>query len=273
LSTTQPGDEALDDGRAPEVVDLDALLLGLSPRHIACSPTHVRNLAEVLDALPPILVHRQTMHVIDGVHRVEAHRRAGRQAIRTFYFDGSAAEARVLAIEANVRHGLPLTLSERHAAAKAVLADFADRSDRWIGSICGLAHSTVGALRSEQPGSDTPIRIGIDGRRRRVGRRAPRKDDDAADVTHLVRPVHDAAPASEAPSGAAPFGVDDPALADVADWLVTTMISEATWQSQIEAVPTGRIYEVADECRRRAREWATMAAALEQRGRSSPRRS
>ena len=42
---------------------------------------HVASLMEVIDRLPPVLVDQRTMSVIDGVHRLEAFRMAGRSHI------------------------------------------------------------------------------------------------------------------------------------------------------------------------------------------------
>jgi len=81
-------------------------------------------------------------------------------------FAGSWAEAMVLAVEANVRHGLALSLPERKRAAAAILIQFPDRSDRWIAGVCGLSHSTVASLRPLGSAPAPSSRVGADGRRR-----------------------------------------------------------------------------------------------------------
>ncbi|MGH8879883.1 MAG: hypothetical protein ACRD0P_21450, partial [Stackebrandtia sp.] len=43
-----------------------------SPRLDGENSEHTQMLAESSEKLPPILVHRQTMRVIDGVHRLSA---------------------------------------------------------------------------------------------------------------------------------------------------------------------------------------------------------
>lgn len=158
---------------APAVeVSLAKLSVGYSPRELPVDDGHVRLLMEVLDHLPPILVHQETMTVIDGVHRVEAFRRAGRTRISAFVFRGDRCAALALAVEANVRHGKPLSQAERRAAAAAILSQAPERSDRWVGETCGISHSTVSRLRAEMPGpvstSGPTIRVGRDGRRRPV---------------------------------------------------------------------------------------------------------
>jgi ParB-like chromosome segregation protein Spo0J len=67
----------------------------------------------------------------------------------------------------------------------------------------------------------------------------------------------------------------DPALAStpegslVASWLDRTDVQD-DWQIHVLAVPFSRVYEVADEARRRARSWNQFADALERRARIRP---
>ena len=126
---------------------LTDLVGSYSPRDIRVDEDHVLALAEVLDRLPPVVVDERTMKVIDGVHRVEASRRMGRTEIRALLFSGSETDALVVAVQANVRHGKPLSRSERQAAAGTLLRRCPDRSDRWVAEVCGLSHSTVARIR------------------------------------------------------------------------------------------------------------------------------
>ena len=158
------------------VVRLSDLVGSYSPRAVRVDEDHVLALAEVLDRLPPVVVDQRTMKVIDGVHRVEASRRLGRTEIRALLFSGSETEALVVAVQANVRHGKPLTRSERQAAAGNLLRRCPDRSDRWVAEVCGLSHSTVARIRKAAEALGPGVRTGRDGRRRPVdpaaGRRA-----------------------------------------------------------------------------------------------------
>src|SRR5687768_17472219 len=87
---------------APGVaVPVDALRVADSPRLNGVDPDHARALAEVGIGLPPILVHRQTMSVIDGMHRLTAARINGREWIDVQYFHGSEEDGFALAVEAN----------------------------------------------------------------------------------------------------------------------------------------------------------------------------
>ncbi len=68
---------------------------------------------DCLEELPPIVVDRETMTVLDGWHRVEAHRREGVETISVKY-DSCAPHlflARSYAL--NARHGLPVDNEER----------------------------------------------------------------------------------------------------------------------------------------------------------------
>lgn len=87
-------------------------------------PSTVARYAGLLRAgviLPPVKAGRieGALVLIDGFHRVEAHRRAGVSAIMAEIIPVSEREARWLAAEANMAHGLPLTRSERREAFKA----------------------------------------------------------------------------------------------------------------------------------------------------------
>ncbi|MGH3925165.1 MAG: streptomycin biosynthesis regulator, partial [Pseudonocardiaceae bacterium] len=54
------------------VLSINSLLLDDSPRQDGENGEHVRVLAESEEQLPPIVVHGQSMRVIDGTHRIRA---------------------------------------------------------------------------------------------------------------------------------------------------------------------------------------------------------
>ncbi|MCZ7416015.1 ParB/RepB/Spo0J family partition protein [Streptomyces sp. WMMC897] len=139
-------------------------------REEAESAEHVRLLAGSDAELPSIVVHRATMRVIDGMHRLRAAELRGEKEISARFFDGSAQDAFVFAVRANVWHGLPLSLSERTAAAGRILRSHPQWSNRAIAAATGLSAKTVGAQRRRLggAGSDTTSRIGRDGRTRPV---------------------------------------------------------------------------------------------------------
>ena len=104
--------------RAVAVADLQS---GYTPRQSRLDDGHVASLIEVVDRLPPVIVNEQTMTVLDGAHRVEAFRRLGRRHIDAMLFSGNELDAMVVAVQANVTHGKPLSRIERQAAARALL--------------------------------------------------------------------------------------------------------------------------------------------------------
>ena len=150
-------------------VPVSLLLGGLSPRLHGEDTEHVRLLAQMPTPLPPILVQRGTMRVIDGMHRLSAARMLGREYIDVRFFDGTETEMLAAALKANTGHGLPRTLADRQAAASRLIALLPRHSDRWIAELTGLAPGTVAAVRRRdgQPWQGS-TRVGRDGRERPV---------------------------------------------------------------------------------------------------------
>jgi ParB-like chromosome segregation protein Spo0J len=129
---------------------------------------HTRMLARIDERLPPIIVHRSTMRVIDGTHRLGAARLRGDEMIEVRFFAGTEHEAFILAVQANIAHGLPLSFADRMRAAERIIASHPGWSDRAIASAAGLGARTVGNLRRRlQEGADVEdirARTGRDGR-------------------------------------------------------------------------------------------------------------
>ncbi|MFD6420508.1 hypothetical protein [Streptomyces sp. NPDC060198] len=149
-------------------VALDALVTDDSPRLAGESEEHVQQLAQCVSPLPPIIVHRATSRVVDGIHRIRAARINGRTHIDVQYFDGTAAEAFLLAVNRNANHGLPLTRSDRNAAALRIMRSHPEWSDRMIATVAGLSPKTVGAIRRRSGDAllQLNVRIGRDGKSR-----------------------------------------------------------------------------------------------------------
>ncbi|MFF0087092.1 ParB/RepB/Spo0J family partition protein [Streptomyces canus] len=152
------------------LVPISSLSLGYSPRLAGISHDHARRLAEVDTSLPPILVHRPTKRVIDGMHRVQAANLRGDDAITVVYFDGGDVEAFVEAVRANIAHGLPLSSDDRRRAAEELLTARPNWSDRAIAEVTGLSAPTVAGLRARSTANCSQLnkRIGRDGRERPV---------------------------------------------------------------------------------------------------------
>ncbi|WP_414639182.1 streptomycin biosynthesis regulator [Actinophytocola sp.] len=110
------------------------------------------------------------MRVIDGMHRLWAAKLKNLQEIEARFFDGTPEEAFVLAVQSNIRRGLPLTLEEREAAAKRVIEFYPHLSDRALAARTGLAARTVSMIRKRltAEGKQLNARIGLDGKSRPV---------------------------------------------------------------------------------------------------------
>lgn len=155
-------------GEYQEIVSVSDLLPADSPRLQGEDMEHIRSLAELKDRLPPILVHRKTMRVIDGMHRLKAAVLRGEQTIEASFYDGDGAEAFIMAVKANTQHGLPLSLSDRKAAAARIVRSSPHLSDRGIAEVTGLSPKTVGVIRwdSAEEHDEIQRRLGRDGRLR-----------------------------------------------------------------------------------------------------------
>ncbi|MEU8194627.1 chromosome partitioning protein ParB [Microbispora amethystogenes] len=151
-----------------EIVSVRDLASSLSPRKQREDPAHVRMLAEMDRAFDPLLVHRPTMRVIDGMHRLRAAVLKGRNEIAVRFFDGSEADAFVLSVRLNVGHGLPLTLDERKEAAGRIIASHPHWSDRMVAENAGLSAKTVGGLRRRLGAQVQFSRVGRDGKSRPI---------------------------------------------------------------------------------------------------------
>ncbi|MFJ8143302.1 transcriptional regulator [Streptomyces sp. NPDC096013] len=158
---------AVSDQRQASTFDIDirTLLPADSPR-FALDPAHVRALAESEAEFPPILVHRATLRVVDGMHRVRATELRNRRTIGARWFEGDERAAFLLAVESNTRHGLPLSTDERKQAALRILRTHPQWSDRSIAERTGWNATGVGALRRgiADPGARPDVRVGRDGR-------------------------------------------------------------------------------------------------------------
>lgn len=164
--------------RQPVVqVEITSLTLGDSPRLAGENPEHVEAMVAAQGALPPIVVHRPTMRVIDGAHRVYAALRRGEHTIAARFFDGADEDAFVLSVWLNVAHGLPLALADRKRAAERIITSHPQWSDRRVASVTGISPGTVADIRKRTAGPAEPVasRIGQDGRVRPLDGSAGRR--------------------------------------------------------------------------------------------------
>lgn len=96
------------------------------PRDGGVDPTIVREYAMVWHDLPPVRVQRGTYRLIDGAHRINAafETTAGTDHVKIVEEDAADEDLILLAYEANVSHGRPLTLKERQKYVRILLDRF-----------------------------------------------------------------------------------------------------------------------------------------------------
>ncbi|MET9843910.1 hypothetical protein ACFZC6_17695 [Streptomyces ossamyceticus] len=166
-----------------------------SPRIAGVDQAHVELLLATEASLPPILVHRPTMRVVDGMHRLQAAVRRGEQNIPGRFFDGPEADVFILSVQSNVRHGLALSLADRTAAAARIVRSHPHLSDRAIARISGLSPKTVAAVRrrSTEEGAQSNVRVGDDGRVRPLDVSGQRKKACQLIAAHPDMPLREVA--------------------------------------------------------------------------------
>jgi ParB-like chromosome segregation protein Spo0J len=185
-STERPGDDGwyylrkLLNGlrnTPPELIPVQSLRVSESLRVAGEVEQHVKILAETETVLPPIVVHRGSMTVVDGIHRLRAAAIRGEKNIRAQFFDGDPDDAFLLAVAENVTHGLPLTMADRAAAARRIITRRPQWSDRAVASVVGVSTHKVSEVRRGL-GEEVPqfsSRVGIDGRTRPLSAAAGRE--------------------------------------------------------------------------------------------------
>jgi hypothetical protein len=153
------------------LVTITALRFAESPRLRGCSDDFVRSLASSGAQLPPIVVHRPTMRVVDGAHRLKAAMLRGCRSVEVEYVDVPVEDLFGLAVSLNLA---TLSTADREAAARRLLRSHPRRSDRAIAASTGLAAKSVGVLR-RAVGGQAPVRVGRDGKVRPVNSAAGRR--------------------------------------------------------------------------------------------------
>ncbi|MCX5199545.1 transcriptional regulator [Streptomyces sp. NBC_00249] len=157
-------------------VRIEELVPADSPRLKGIDPSHVRRLAAVFTSLPPVLVHRPTMRVVDGMHRISAASLKGLDSIEVRFFDGAEDQVFLTSVAANMAHGLPLSVADRKTAAARILASHPSLSDRAVAARVGLDAKTVAGVRVCSAAGSPPLntRTGSDGRAHPLDRTAER---------------------------------------------------------------------------------------------------
>ncbi|MFD3621739.1 helix-turn-helix domain-containing protein [Streptomyces sp. NPDC058676] len=190
-------DQALGD-QPVESVPTHALVVAYTPRSDGEDEEFVGQLAQSVTPWPAIVVHRATMTVVDGVHRLRAAQLRGEKHIAVRFFDGDVQDAALLAVAVNVAHGRALSVADRVAAAERIFLDRPDWSDRAVAAVAGLSARKVADVR-RTCGAGTPgagHRVGRDGRARPVSSAQGRelasrliRQDPGASLRQIARRV------------------------------------------------------------------------------------
>jgi hypothetical protein len=310
VDLTAPPHQELD-GRA--TVALSALPVGHAWRQAGLDEAHVMLLAANYGSLPPVLVDRFDLTVVDGAHRVAAARRLGMHSIAVEWFEGTRVEAFREFVARNSKNGLTLTAEDRERGVLLVLGAQPTWSDRRIAELTAVSPKMVARLRTiaSAPGGDLVKRVGRDGRSRPVRPGAMRAmiaealaSDPAASLRAIAsklgvspetvrsvrkevgirRPTRPEVTIRERcleevmierllqrhHRSPAPWRCDNAFQSTVhgvsfVDWFDATAVSEG--EGRVDEVPLSRVYDIADEARRRADFWSGFAHSLEARTR------
>jgi hypothetical protein len=104
---------------------------------------------------PPLVVfdNGDKLFIADGFLRDAAAERASIEELPCEVRRGTRRDAQLFAIQANGRHGKPLTRTDRQLAVERLLADpeWSRWSDRVIGKLAGVSHSVVNKARRRRP--------------------------------------------------------------------------------------------------------------------------
>jgi hypothetical protein len=177
---------------APVTVPIDSLGIDeeIQPRDGRDDETvaSYRRAVEDGTVFPPVLVFRYggRLFLVDGFHRVAAHREAGATQIRAVVRDGTLGEAALAAVRENLRHGLPLKAAEKRGRLVKCLradAEYRRTADfKRMGRDFGLDPKTCQAVWAEEfPGEERDALYETkDGTRKRVGDRTRKGQHDRA---------------------------------------------------------------------------------------------
>ena len=120
----------------------------LYPR-IKVEPALIQRYAENPDLLPPIEVNQNNI-LIDGYHRLTAHRKVGAKTIQAKVTEtATEAELYALAIRRNAAHGLQLSENDKQSVAVKLYASGTGLNKKEIAEILSVTKRTVRNYLSE----------------------------------------------------------------------------------------------------------------------------
>lgn len=112
----------------------------------------VADYAEKIGDLPPVRVfidHNGELWLVDGFHRLAAHKQAGKQELDAIVESGERVEAQWEALAANTKHGLRITNEDKERAVRIALKIKPEASNRQIAKQCGCTHPLVAKIRKK----------------------------------------------------------------------------------------------------------------------------
>ncbi|GGZ39972.1 hypothetical protein GCM10010365_71020 [Streptomyces poonensis] len=142
----------------------------MSGRDEGESGEYVEMLSQLSEKLPPIVVHRNTMRVIEGMHRLKAVELRGEQSIDVIFVDGGERDVFVPAGRPINGQDVPSSLAGREAEADRFLTSPAQQSDRGITAATGPAPRVLGPPRGCSTVLDvaSAMQAALDGRVRPI---------------------------------------------------------------------------------------------------------
>lgn len=174
------------------------------------------------DKFPPLVIFQYGGEyvLVDGFHRYEAARQAGKDPFPIVVYQRSRKDAIKFALHANSNHGLPRSNADKRLVVKLALSEFPGLSSRTIAGHCSMSHTFVDKVRAQLATvASCRSRMGKDGKLRQ--RPQERQADSAAAQRHKesiaeTGPVDSSGPADEA---RAPEPGDAAAFDAAAEWI------------------------------------------------------
>lgn len=112
------------------------------------------------DEFPPVHVFDTPTGFVlaDGWHRLEAHKRVGREWIRAIAPKGTVADAAWYAAQSNRDHGVRRTSNDKRRAIKLAIANprAAKMSNRKLAKVLGVSEGLVRRVKSGDPTDSAP---------------------------------------------------------------------------------------------------------------------
>lgn len=186
-TTAQPAKEINPTAPAARTIDLDQIDTNSGTESRSLHEDVVDEYADAWKAgaqFPPVDLFwdGSRFHIGDGSHRIAGARKAGRKQIPALVYEGTRRDALLHSLAANQEHGLRRSPADKRYAVAKALAELKDFSDREIAKLIGVSHPFVGSCRRESTGnvsSSAETRVGADGKRRKMPRKAPAKSKPA----------------------------------------------------------------------------------------------